>query len=385
MGVTMRLAFVDKLALEFGESGVKSGLSMRDGVVLYSGAELGLEPADKMFTVYRSPATVANAAMALKGVPLIDGHIDPDDPVTDPKGVIVGTEMVGLLDPQTASTLAVRNDIQINPEFLPVVSDPAGPRELSLGYKADLVPHDEWDFEQIGFDPRHLAAVPAGRCGPVCSFVDHNTREVKTMSDKRKGAKPKLHKAFADENGDVNITEVVEIANQLPEALKEMPLEKLRELIPILQEAVKGADTTLVESGEESMLDEGTPETDPEKKAADERKFEDAVSKHASKFVDAAVQAHVDVIEKARGFLPDDYAFAGKKTNQIMRDALATQADGKFTDAELSMALKYSSMGPACFDDSMLFMFLTLIVGTLFFSSAITLARSTIPSLSICP
>jgi len=47
----------------------RTAVSIRDGVLEYLGTEIGLEPPDKVFAVYRSPATIANAAHAMKGIP----------------------------------------------------------------------------------------------------------------------------------------------------------------------------------------------------------------------------------------------------------------------------------------------------------------------------
>src|SRR5690606_9919425 len=112
MDETMRLVFADRMPLELDNGLVKSGLSMRDGVIEYTGAELGIEPADKLFKVYRSPATIANAAMRMIGIPLTDGHQAPEGEVFDPKGRVTGTEMVPLTDVDMQSTLAVRNAIE---------------------------------------------------------------------------------------------------------------------------------------------------------------------------------------------------------------------------------------------------------------------------------
>src|SRR5690554_4587669 len=334
----MKLAFTDRMPLEVLEDGVKTGLSMRDGVIQYTGAELGMEPADKLFTVYRSPATIANAAMRLIGVPLTDGHQPPEGEVTDPKGEVTATELVTFNDEDSDARLAVRNQIRVDDGFIPVISNPEGPRELSLGYRAELVEHDKHDFEQVGIQPHHLAAVPAGRCGPVCSFVDHNTREVSKVTTK-KNPKLKTHKAFCDENGEVNIQEVVDIATRLPEALREMPLDELRKLVPILKKALEGADESVVEQGGESQL-QVAEEVDVIDEEEQKKKFEDAVSKAVTASVDAAVKQHAEVIEKARSFVDESYSFAGKTTVQIMRDAVATQSAEKFTDSELPLAFK---------------------------------------------
>jgi len=58
----------------------RTAVSVRDGVLEYFGAELNMEPIDKIFTVYRSPATIANAAYAMSGIPLTDEHVSMEGP-----------------------------------------------------------------------------------------------------------------------------------------------------------------------------------------------------------------------------------------------------------------------------------------------------------------
>ncbi len=63
-------------------------------------------------------------------------------------------------------------------------------KQLSLGYSADIVPHSEYDFEQIDINPHHLAVVENGRCGPLCCFLDRKpelkTQEIEVNSMKKK-------------------------------------------------------------------------------------------------------------------------------------------------------------------------------------------------------
>ena len=67
--------------------------------------------------------------------------------------------------------------------------------------------------------------------------------------------------------------------------------------------------------------------------------FEDAVSR--------ALARHTEVIDKARNFLDASYKFPGKSSNQIMRDALATQyGRQQFTDSELPIAFKMLRIQP---------------------------------------
>lgn len=322
------LLFTDSMIWNATE---KTAVSVRDGVIEYYGFEIGEQPADKVFTVYRSPATIAQTATAMVGIPLIDNHIDPDvEPdETAIGGRVASSEVIDHFDDVNNSKLAVRNSVTIKDNFITILE--SGKRELSLGYKARLVPHDTYDFEQRDIQPKHLAIVDAGRCGNSCSFID------------RKGVlpMPKLIKAFLDAEGQPNLEQIVEIAQALPAALKELPVDELQKALPALQQIVESAGVAPVtpapmedeepEGGEEVVKVE---DEDPEEKAAeDDKKFEDALSK--------VLAHHTEVIEKARNFVDEDYKFTGKSASTIMRDALAVQyGSEKFTDAELPIAFK---------------------------------------------
>ena len=316
----------------------KTGISVRDGVIEYLGEELGIEPADKIFTVFRSPATIAKAAPLMVNLPLIEDHIDPDlDPDFDAiGGSVTSSEVVDHFADETNSRLAIKNHIDVTDRFIDVLE--AGKRELSLGYKAELIEHDVYDFEQRDIIPKHLAAVPAGRCGSVCSFIDG--KEV-LMKHKKK----QLLKSFCDESGQPNMEQIVEIAQALPDALKELSIDKLKEVLPTLQNivadsGVKPVVDTAVDEGQKATDEadadkqKATDEADADKqKAVDEKSFEDAVSQ--------ALARHTEVIEKASKFVDASYKFTGKSSTQIMRDALATQyGEQTFTDAELPIAFK---------------------------------------------
>ena len=154
---TIRKQFAD-LAV-YSET-ARTAVSVRDGVLEYLGAELGLEPLDKVFTVYRSPATIANAAYAMAGIPLTDEHVSMEGPALDSGSRVESSVVIDQLDESTHSRLAVQNKLAVNDTLQLLLKDK---RQLSLGYEADLVPHSRWDFEQINIVPHHLAAVPAGR------------------------------------------------------------------------------------------------------------------------------------------------------------------------------------------------------------------------------
>ena len=348
---TIKGGFNDSLSFD---SETKTAISFRDGVLRYLGSELGLEPANKEFTVYRSPATIANAASKMKGIPLTDEHVSLDYPPEQPVGSVEESEMIDLFDQSDDSTVGVKNSINVTDLIKGALQ--TGKRQLSLGYGADLVPHDKWDFEQRNILPHHLAVVQAGRCGPACSFTDRKPLpEDNTMAKEKNGQqadKPAengqavtLIAPFMDADGAPNLEQIVEIAQGLPEALRKLPVDKLQEVMPQLQEIVAMASGSMGDMPAEDMEAEDM-EKDGEKEEmqdGDKMEYTDSAA-----FKDAVAQAVADnskelstVIDKAKNFVDADYSYTGKTADQIMRDALATQHDKtQFEDSELKVAFK---------------------------------------------
>ena len=322
----------------------RTAVSIRDGVLEYLGAEIGLEPPDKVFAVYRSPATIANAAYAMKGIPLTGEHVSLDGPAPSDGGRVESSIVIDQVDEPTHSRLAVQNKLAVSDSLQITLKDK---RQLSLGYGADLVPHSRWDYEQINIVPHHLAAVSDGRCGPLCSFLDRKPEE-KNMTKKEK--------AFFDAEGQVNLEQVVEIATALPEAIKKVPVDQLVKLMPAMQEIMAYAKEqgAVEEAPAEGMEDEeltdeeaaakkeaeGAEEDKPKENFADSKAFKDAVEAKSKKFADSEVKRYAQVVTKARNFLDADYDFSGKSANKVMADSLATQSTDNFEDSELPVAFK---------------------------------------------
>ena len=319
----------------------RTAVSIRDGVLEYLGTEIGLEPPDKVFAVYRSPATIANAAHAMKGIPLTGEHVSLDGPAPSDGGRVESSVVIDQVDEPTHSRLAVRNKLSVSDALQITLKEK---RQLSLGYEADLVPHSKWDYEQINIIPHHLAAVSDGRCGPLCSFLDRKPEE-KNMTKKEK--------AFFDAEGQVNLEQVVEIATALPEAIKKVPVDQLVKLMPAMQEIMayakeQGAvtDEDPAEGMEEEELTdeeaaakkeaEVAEEDKPKEQFADSKAFKDAVASA----VKGEVKRYAEVVTKARNFLDADYDFSDKSANRVMADALSTQSTDKFEDSELPVAFK---------------------------------------------
>lgn len=340
----MKVRLQDRSAVQW-DSKTKTAISVRDGVLEYYGAEIGLEPADKIFTVYRSPATIANVAMKMAGIPLTNNHVEVQPLVdeADKCGTVESADMIDMLDSSTDSTLAIRNRISLSDDIMADIEQ--GKRELSLGYDANLVEHDKYDFEQRDIMPYHLAVVEQGRCGPRCRFIDHKQQKVLPM---KKTKLALLMKQFKDAEGEsITVEQIAELAVALPEALKTAPLEQLQAIWPSLMELINLSKTAGVEmSGLAEVVEPVEVETadedmeDPEKEKvalADSKAFKDALKKAT----DAAVKRHSAVVDKAKEFVGEQYSFADKSTDQVIRDALSSvYGKQKFADSELDLAFK---------------------------------------------
>ena len=365
-----------KLTRQFSDtvaysSADRTAVSVRDGVLEYLGIELDLEPKDKVFTVYRSPATIANAAQGMPGIPLTNEHVSLDVPAVDTGSVVTSSTVIDQIDEATSSRLAVKNKLNVSEGMSVALSDK---RELSLGYNAQLVPHSKWDFEQVNIVPHHLAAVEAGRCGPLCSFLDRKIRTEDCMTT--------LHKAFTDAEGVESLEMIAEIAMGLPEAIKKVPIDQLKKLMPamkqimshaqesgVMPEQVEASDEEETDAESEDIVSEDTSEEldmKDEEKPEEEKKFSDAdvkkfVEKQSQKFADAEVKLYASVVNKAKNFLDSEFDYSDKTSRDIMRAALATQSTDSFEDSELSVAFKllrkqeanYSQFGDAKAEDSL--------------------------------
>jgi hypothetical protein len=315
--------FNDKLEYD---PGTRTVISVRDGIQIYLGSEIGQEPADKVFHIYRAPETIRQFNDAMVGLPITDDHVAMDGPPTDRVGEILDSVILDALDPETNTTLKVQNKIKLDKTLKN--------SELSLGYSAELIPCEIYDFEQVEIIPHHLAIVERGRCGQMCSFTDG----VETMKKK--------YVNFLDAaTGEINMQQVMQLVTDLPEIVKTLPLKELQKLVPALTKAMElaageiateaGMEVEEAPAAEELPVVETEDEADPEaekKEMADSIKFADAVK--------AATRNFATVMAKAKDFLPETYKFADKTACQIMADAVATQHSDKFTDAELSTAFK---------------------------------------------
>jgi len=283
-------------------------ISVRDGVQEYLGIELGLQPYDKVFKVYRSPDTIKAIQDKLNNIPLTDEHVDLKD---IPKNKIVGkvedSKVVDFRDDKLSSTVAIENVVKFDDNMLQLLNVK---NQLSLGYFADIKEHNTYDFEQYGIIPHHLAVVSRGRCGDVCKFKDG----VSSMAEETK----KPDDDVKDEKGQGG-------EDKKPNFLK--PDDKKSE-----------------DKKEEKVKDE-------DKKSDDKKEVKDSISadkiiadfKDSQDFKDAVMQMgnqRAEIILKAKNFLDDGYKFEDKDNLSIMKDVLDKELKEKFEDSEVGVAFK---------------------------------------------
>ncbi len=336
-------SFEHKVFFDYANKKVKS---VRDGVQEYRGIELGIQPYDKVFTVYRAPETITKIVGLLDGLPLIEDHIDPKEaPAEDTiNGSIEGTEIVEFNEGYKDSTLYLENTVNLNDKGLETLSK--GKRQLSLGYLGKLKEHNIYDFEQFEIMPTHLAIVDRARGGDVLTFEDKKTNKDNNMEY-----------SFIDEDGKISLQKVADMAGSLQEALKNAPLEEIVAVMPTLQALVASAKSNdpslqteeVVEKDEavesedmESKSSEGEEEEmkdmEYEKKDEKEESFEDS-----QKFIDAvndAVSKKLKTVEKAKQFLPETYNFVDSSINKIMHDSVKEETGQTFEDSEIAVAFK---------------------------------------------
>lgn len=310
----------------------KTAVSVRDGVLEYFGHELGLEPANKIFKVYRSPAQIARAAEKMAGLPLTDEHVEVGPKVKRSIGSVVSAEVIDFTDGEGAA-LAIQNRLEVKAESLPLLDKK---RELSLGYEARLEPAIEYDFKQVDIVPHHLALVETGRCGSGCRFLDKSVKKESSEMDMAKMIE--AVGKFTDEQKKEFLAKITDAptAAQVVELLGKFKAEEIEEIKEQIQKLIDPAE----DKDEDKDEDDKERVKDSKKvkdSAALEARFQDAVTKATTE----QVATTLAIIDRARQFLPTDYKFADKSGNQIMRDAIATQHAGvRFEDAELPVAFK---------------------------------------------
>lgn len=359
--INLSFPFQDSLKsfehLVFFDYANKKVKSVRDGVQEYRGIEIGMEPYDKVFTIYRSPETITRIVGAMDGLPLIEDHIDPKIKPSPEivKGSIEETEVVEFNEGYKDSTLYLKNSVNLNDKGLDTLSK--GKKQLSLGYLGKLKEHDVYDFEQFDIVPTHLAIVDQARGGDVLTFEDKKTNKDINMEI-----------SFVDEGGRLSLQKVADMAGMLQDAFKNAPLEDLVKVMPMLEglvSAAKSNDPSLqtvevevkeeietVEDensepvvGEEDAMEDGSMKDEEEVVEEKEESFEDS-----QKFIDAvndAVAKKLKTVEKAKDFLPETFNFVDSSVSEIMHAAVKEETGETFEDSQIEVAFKMLKKQPS--------------------------------------
>lgn len=173
----------------------KTAVIMRDGVYTYLAGEFPGEltkdaAPDTKLRVYRSPESVKAAFKRFQDlgkIPVVFEHPDEDLDLKDySQGYGYDPELV-----EEGMNLAIKCKLHLEDESLEAYDE--GVREISCGWSGDFKEADDksiYDYEQTFEEFNHIALVPEGRCGTLCSIKDQkNGAKMKVKAKKIKDTK----------------------------------------------------------------------------------------------------------------------------------------------------------------------------------------------------
>ena len=288
----------------------KTAVIMRDGVYTYLAGELpfvdfkdGIEPNTKL-RVYRSPESVRKAYERFKElgkVPVVFEHPDQDLDLKDySQGYGYDPELV-----EEGINVAIKCKLKLQDDSREAYEE-LGIREISCGWSGDFREaeheNDPYDYEQTFEEFNHIALVPEGRCGTLCSIKDQKNGAVKMKAKKVKDAKINDSLIKAGKYLD----ELAEIAKSSKE-IEDSHAEGLLTAIQGLKEAISGFEAFAKQENKEPMLDEKSEEEVEDQKAA-EKDLKNAI---ANKDPEAIREAREDLksattVEDEDTKLPED-------------------------------------------------------------------------------
>lgn len=177
------------------DAATKTAIIMRDGVYTYLAGEFPGEltkdaAPDTKLRVYRSPESVKAAFkrfQELGKIPVVFEHPDEDLDLKDySQGYGYDPELI-----EDGINLAIKCKLHLEDESLEAYDE--GIREISCGWNGALKEADDksiYDYEQTFEEFNHIALVPEGRCGTLCSIKDQkNGAKMKVKAKKIKDAK----------------------------------------------------------------------------------------------------------------------------------------------------------------------------------------------------
>ena len=246
------------------DASTKTAIIMRDGVYTYLAGEFpGIfdeEDPNKKLRVYRSPDSVRAAYEQFKKlgkIPVIFEHPEEDLDLKDySQGYGYDPELV-----EEGVNLAIKCKLKLRDESKEAY-DELGIREISCGWDGDFVTPDDttvYDYEQTFSNFNHIALVPEGRCGTLCSIKDQKGAKMKVKAKKINDSK------YADlvKKASKYADEVANLAKS-SEEIEDSHAEGLLTAIQGLKEAISGFEAFAQQENKEPMLDEEADKKDAE-------------------------------------------------------------------------------------------------------------------------
>lgn len=261
------------------DAATKTAIIMRDGVYTYLAGEFpetmthDANPETKL-RVYRSPESVRaayNRFKELGKIPVVFEHPEEDLSLDDfTQGYGYDPELV-----EDGINLAIKCKLKLNDESLEAYKE--GIREISCGWGGDFIKAKDskapYDYEQTFEEFNHIALVPEGRCGSLCSIKDQKCGErmkvkAKKVKDNKKPSLAKVGKY---------LDEIAQIAKS-SEEIEDSHAEGLLTAIQGLKEAISGFEAFAKQEnmeGEPGAVEDEDPSKLPEKPVKTEPIVED--------------------------------------------------------------------------------------------------------------
>lgn len=248
----------------------KTAVIMRDGVYTYLAGEFPGEltkdaAPDTKLRVYRSPESVKAAFkrfQELGKIPVVFEHPDEDLDLKDySQGYGYDPELV-----EDGINLAIKCKLHLEDESLEAYDE--GIREISCGWSGDFKEADDesiYDYEQTFEEFNHIALVPEGRCGTLCSIKDQkNGAKMKVKAKKIKDAKTAAASISKAKKYMDEMSKMVKSS----EEIEDSHAEGLLTAIKGLKEAISGFEAFASQEnmepepgkGEEGVTDENPDE-----------------------------------------------------------------------------------------------------------------------------
>lgn len=236
----------------------KTAIIMRDGIYTYLAGEfpfLADLPPNKRLRVFRSKYAVQKAFerfKALGKIPVIFEHPEEDLDLRDySQGYGYEPELVN-----EGLNLAIKCKLNLT-DASKMAYDELGIREISCGWSGEFVEAKDssqpYDYEQTFEEFNHIALVPQGRCGGLCSIKDSKGATI------MKVLKVKDEQKSLFEMANKCTDEIVSIAKSAKE-IEDSHAEGLLTAIQGLKETIKGLEAFASQENKEPELGNEEPE-----------------------------------------------------------------------------------------------------------------------------